>query len=232
MADNGLTLAAQFALLQAERDRSWSPEALKVNSDQRRLLVERYGDVRRVSVGDLIDPFALIDAEGHEITFPALVANAPAVLIFFRFAGCPACNIVLPYYDRRLAPALAARGVSLVGISPQRPDRLVEIKTKHNLSFAIATDRGNGLARRLGLTYEFDEPSKQAAIARGQPIGEVTGTGTWELPMPAVIVVDQARRVRFADVSPDWLARTEAETIIAAFDDIAGTSSASARNAA
>jgi hypothetical protein len=34
--------------------------------------------------------------------------------------------------------------------------------------------------------------------------------------MPTVIVIDQKRVVRFADVHPDWLLRTEAEPILEA----------------
>ena len=36
--------------------------------------------------------------------------------------------------------------------------------------------------------------------------------------MPAVIVIDQEHSVRFADVSPDWLVRTEAAPVIAAVE--------------
>ncbi len=32
--------------------------------------------------------------------------------------------------------------------------------------------------------------------------------------MPAAIVIDRGRIIRFADVSPDWMVRTEADTII------------------
>ncbi len=53
-------------------------------------------------------------------------------------------------------------------------------------------------------------------MRKGRPIGEVTGTATWELPMPAAIVIDKQRVVQFAEVSPDWLVRTEAEPLIAA----------------
>jgi len=54
------------------------------------------------------------------------------------------------------------------------------------------------------------------ALARGSFIGDVTGTGTWELPQPAAIVIGQDRLVHFAEVSPDWMVRTEAEPILEA----------------
>jgi peroxiredoxin len=56
---------------------------------------------------------------------------------------------------------------------------------------------------------------------RGVVLGDVTGTGTWELPMPALIVVAQDRTVRFADISPDWLVRTEAAPVLEAVRAIA-----------
>jgi hypothetical protein len=53
-------------------------------------------------------------------------------------------------------------------------------------------------------------------LSRNSPIGDVTGTGTWELPKPTVLVIGTDRVVRFVDVSPDWLVRTEAGPILEA----------------
>jgi peroxiredoxin len=137
-------------------------------------------------------------------------------LLFFRFAGCPACNLALPYYQRQLYPGLRALGATLVAISPQVPERLVEIKQRHGLEFFVASDLGNALGRKFGITFTADQPSQQSILAKGVNLGEVTGTGTWELPMPAVIVIGQDRVVRFAEISPDWLVRTEAGPVLEA----------------
>ncbi len=200
--------------LEAFRVANWEPEALRVNVEQRRTLVETARGADVIKVGDTVGPFELHEVDGGTITLAGLTASGPAVLVFFRFAGCPTCNIVLPHYQRRLYPALEAWGVPLVAISPQRGDRLAEIKRQHDLRFAVATDAGNDLGRRFGILYSYDEPSRKAAIEKGAPIGDVTGTGTWELPMPTVIVIDAAHKVRYVDVSPDWLVRTEADPIL------------------
>lgn len=47
-------------------------------------------------------------------------------------------------------------------------------------------------------------------------IGELTGTQSWTLPQPTVIIADGDGRVRFVEVSPDWLKRTEADAILEA----------------
>ena len=52
-------------------------------------------------------------------------------------------------------------------------------------------------------------------------IGDTTGTGTWELPQPTVVIIDRDGVVAFADVSPDWLVRTEAEPILVAAKELA-----------
>jgi peroxiredoxin len=155
------------------------------------------------------------EVDGATLRLHDLAAVGPVVLIFFRFAGCPACNIALPYYRDHLAPGLRELGAALVALSPQVPGKLADIKHRHQLGFHVASDIDNALGRRFGILYTFDEASRHAALAKGNPIGEVTGTGTWELPQPAAIVIDGTRTVRFADVSPDWLVRTEAEDLLA-----------------
>src|SRR5205814_1607224 len=82
-------------------------------------------------------------------------------------------------------PALKALGATLTAVSPQVPERLADIKLRHDFDFKVATDRDNALGRRLGILFMADAASQAAARANGSFIGDVTGTGTWELPMPA-----------------------------------------------
>ncbi len=204
-----------LADLHAERVRTWEPAKLQVNIDQRRELVDAFDPATAIREGDFLPPFSLLDVEGGEITRETLLSDGAAVLIFFRFAGCPACNIALPYYQRNLWPALERAGIPLVAISPQVPDRLIDIKKRHGLDFAVASDPDNTLARRLGITYQANAASRSGGEGRGW-IGEIVGTGTWELPQPAVLLIDQDGVVAFADISPDWLVRTEAIEVVRA----------------
>ena len=159
-----------LAELHAERQRTWASEALQVNIDQRQRLVDEANPERFVKAGDIVEPFELLKVEGGSLDLDQLLSHGPAVLVFFRFAGCPACNIAIPYYERNLQPALKRRGVPLVAISPQVPERLKEIKDKHSLTLQVASDKDNVLGRRLGILYSFDEASRQAALAKGPGI--------------------------------------------------------------
>lgn len=213
------SLTKQFEQLHADRVRTWDPSKLAKNVDQRRRLVATFDPATVVKTGDKVAPFELVDSDNGTLTLDGLIAHGPAVLIFFRFAGCPACNLALPYYNRQLWPALAAAGIPLVAISPHLPEKgLGEIKERHNLGFTVATDRGNALGRAFGITFSRGE------VPEGQPtpgwIGDLTGTGTAEFPQPAVVIIDHDRKVRFASISPDWLVRTEAPEILEAVRQI------------
>ena len=48
----------------------------------------------------------------------------------------------------------------------------------------------------------------------GNDLGARLGTGKWELPYPSTVVVGQDGTVRFADIHPNWMIRTEAATVI------------------
>jgi peroxiredoxin len=211
------SVRAALGALQYERDHSWTPAQLDLNASQRRELVIGFDRSRAIKVGDPMPNFVLEAVDGTTIRLNNLIATDPAVLIFFRFAGCPACNVALPVYQRALWPTLRELGVPLVAISPQIPSKLSEIQQRHALDFTVATDRDNHLARQLGITFEANSATQQAATT---PLGEVTGTGTWELPFPTALVVDETGVVAWLDVTPDWMKRTEADAIIGAVRSI------------
>jgi FMN-dependent oxidoreductase (nitrilotriacetate monooxygenase family) len=215
VTDPSESLHQLFRDLHAQRIATMDPAKLKVNIDQRRTLVERAATTRFVQAGDKVAPFALREVDGEALTLDRLTAQGPVVLVFFRFEGCPACNIALPYYQRNLLPGLRKLGATLVAVSPQIPEKLVAIKRRHDLGFHVASD-ANELGRRFNILYTADEASQAQSRANGTSLGETTGTGTWELPQPTVVVIDRTRTVRFADVAPDWLRRTEAGPVLAA----------------
>jgi len=206
------TLAQRFADLQAERERTWTPQQLEKNASQRRILVERHDPSARPQAGDRIAPFTLIDAEGQVLDSEVLLQDGPAVLVFFRFGGCPACNIALPYYDETLWPVLHATGIPLIAVSAQTPvDR--GPAERHGLRFPTFSDPDYALARQLKITFL---PEDRPDVAPGQAwIGASLGTQSYEIDQPAVLVLNADHTIRFIDVSPDWLIRTDADAILA-----------------
>ena len=88
----------------------------------------------------------------------------------------------------------------------------------HNDHFHRWILRNLPARRRAALDVGCGRGELVAALA--PRFGEVIGTGTWELPQPTVLLIDTDGRVAFVEVSPDWLDRTEAGTLIDAVDRI------------
>lgn len=213
-------LVATLTAFQDNRTKTMDPAALAENIRQRGLARADYdaARARQVQVGQSAPDFTLLDVTGPRLSRDALLDEGPVALVFFRFEGCPVCNIALPWYDQNLRPALAERGIRLIAVSPQVPEKLGVIAPRHNLALTVASDPDNALARAFGLTFTPDAEAQALATAKGAPLPQVTGASTWELPMPAVVVIGTDGKVIFADITPDWLARTEADDVLAALD--------------
>jgi peroxiredoxin len=169
-----------------------------------------------VQVGDVLPDVTLPDAHGTSVSVSELVLDGPAVLVFYRGAWCPYCNVALKAYQDEVLPTLGALDVPLAAISPQGPDGSLTIAEKNALSFPVLTDDGSTYARRLGLVFALTDDVQAAQRAFGNDFEAINAGGEWELPMPTVLVIDGDRRVTFADVHPDYTTRTEPAAILAA----------------
>lgn len=220
------SLRELYGRLHEERLRTLPPEDVEANVRQRRELEDSYDPAGSPAVGSRLDNFVFTDVQGGDFSLDDVVANGPAVLVVFRFAGCPACNIALPYYQRNLWPRLEELEIPLVAISPQVPGPLGEIRSRHDLSFTVASDPDNRFSRYLGITYAPNATTRAYLERKGLDLSAVIGTSNDELPQATTIVIDRDRTVRFIDVTPDWLARTEAGPLLGAVDALVVATSA------
>jgi peroxiredoxin len=153
------------------------------------------------ATGTVVSDAALLDAHGGATTLYEVTAGRPAVVVFYRGAWCPYCNVALHTYSEQLLKPLAEHGVQLVAVSPQRPDGSLSMQEKHDLAFGVLTTSASqevlAAQRRLGLD-----------------LTEVNADGTAGLPMPTVVLIDADHRIRWIDVHPDYTTRTEVAEIL------------------
>ncbi|MGC8918183.1 redoxin domain-containing protein [Streptomyces sp. PG2] len=64
---------------------------------------------------------SLLDVRGRPVTLDQARAGRPAVVVFYRGAWCPYCNLALRTYQRELVAELDERGVVMIAVSPQKP---------------------------------------------------------------------------------------------------------------
>ena len=170
--------------------------------------------------GTLIPDAGLLDVHGSPTTLYAVTADRPTVLVFYRGAWCPYCNIALATYQQHLLPRLTARGIGLVAISPQAADGSLSMQEKHDLSFTVVSDPGNAIARGLGILTRPSDEARAAQLQLGLDLQTVNADGTAALPMPTVLILDPDLTVRWVDVHPDYTTRSESAEILQALDHL------------
>jgi peroxiredoxin len=158
----------------------------------------------------------LLDVAGQPTSLAQSLDGKPAVIVFYRGGWCPYCNIALRTYQAQLVPALTARGITLVAISPQTPDGSLSTKEAKELTFTVLSDPGNKIARQLGILTGPSDGARAAQLQLGLDLAQVNADGTTGLPMPTVIIADAAGVICWIDVHRDYTTRTEPGQILQA----------------
>ena len=174
-----------------------------------------------IEVGATLPDAELIDPHGATTTLYEALGDQVAVLVFYRGAWCPYCNIALNTYQAELVPELARRGVALVAISPQAPDGSLSTQEKNELTFTVLSDPANQVAKTVGILTAPSAEARAAQLELGLDLTAVNADGTTGLPMPTTIIVDADHVVRWIDVHPDYTTRSEPDQILAALDAVA-----------
>lgn len=210
------TIADQVVALQEHLSRQAPAEVLsRFASEQADL------DVAGVPAG-VAEPGAampdgkLLDSRGEATTLEQARDGRPAVVVFYRGAWCPFCNIALRTYQEQLVPALTSRGVDLIAISPQKPDGSLTAKESNDLTFTVLSDPGNQIAGELGILTRPTEGARQSQRKLGLDLPSNNADGTDTLTMPTVVVLDADGTVRWIDVHPNYTTRTEPSAVLAA----------------
>jgi peroxiredoxin len=184
---------------------------------QERATFAALGAPAAATAGMTLPDAPLLDVDGRETTLAAQLHGAPAVVVFYRGAWCPYCNITLKTYQTQLVPALRELGIALVAISPQKPDGSLTMAQKNELTFAVLSDPGNQLARKLGiLSHPRSDEAAAASQALGGDIAATNIDGTADVPMPTAMLVNAAGTIAWIDVHADYATRTEVAEILAA----------------
>ncbi len=168
-----------------------------------------------LKVGEKAPDFELPDPTGKRVKLSALLANGPVVLNFYRGEWCPYCNLEIRALQQ-LLPEFQQAGAQVVAISPELPNNSLTMQEKHELSFPVLSDVGNGVARDYGLVFSLDASLRPLYQGFGIDIPAHNGDESYDLPVPATYVVDATGTVRYAYANADYTLRAEPAEVLAA----------------
>lgn len=164
----------------------------------------------------------LVRADGKPTNLAELRDGRPAVVVFYRGAWCPYCNVALRTYQAQLTGPLAERGAVLIAVSPQKPDGSLTMQESNELGYAVVSDPGNQIAGQLGILTAPSIETAKAQASLGLDLATVNADGTNTLLMPTVAIVDAAGILAWIDVHPNYATRTEPAEILRALAPVIG----------
>lgn len=168
---------------------------------------------RALQVGDHIPEGLLKDSTGNTVSLQSLHTSEFLVLNFYRGGWCPYCNMELRAYES-LKDEFAALGVNIVAISAEVTALAAQTTTKNAISFPILTDTNAALMKRIGIVFQLDEATKREYGNFGVHLDKIQGNDEFELPVPAVYVVNRAMEIVFCHFEEDYMTRLEPSELL------------------
>lgn len=167
-------------------------------------------------VGTPAPDFALPNAFGRSVRLSELTARGPVVLVFYRGAWCPYCNLQLRGLQQIL-PYIENAGAELVAVTPQKPDKSREQVEADGYPFEVLSDLDDRVMKAYDLYFEV--PAPVAALYRDKldlDLTQYNGEGRTALPVPATFVIDRHGVIRAAFADTDYRKRPEPAAILGA----------------
>ncbi|ORY16369.1 thioredoxin-like protein [Clohesyomyces aquaticus] len=176
-------------------------------------VIASYDSSKSPKPGSKLPSFKLTNALGSEVSSDDIIAQGPVLITFYRGSWCPFCNIALRGLQKVL-PEFEVKGVQLVAISPELPDTSLNTVEKNTLRFEVLSDVGNKFARELGIVWSMPEYLRPIFGNFGHDLAQRNGDDSFEVPLPASILVDKEGTIRNVFLDPDYTRRLEPATAL------------------
>lgn len=161
-----------------------------------------------LQVGDYVPNMNLLDNSGDSSLLSDLIEQKFLILNFYRGGWCPYCNMELREYER-LREAFNELNADIVGISAEISELANATTNKNALSFPVLTDVDAQLMKAIGIVFKLDEASKKEFENFGMDFTKIHGNNNFELPVPAVYIINKKMEVVFAHFEEDYMTRIE-----------------------
>lgn len=165
-------------------------------------------------VGVRAPDFLLPNARGDFKRLSSLLEDGPVILVFYRGAWCPYCNLQLRGLKQSL-PAFEKYGAQLIAVTPQQPDKSLAQVEKDGYPFEILSDLDSRVMTAYNLMFEVPEEISELYKDRfSLDLAEYNGKGRYVLPVPATFVIDQTGTIQAAFVDTDYRQRVEPKQVL------------------
>jgi len=166
-----------------------------------------------IKVGEKAPDFVLNNALGKPVSLKDKLKQGPVVLVFYRGAWCPFCNMHLHVLQESL-PEFKEYGAQLITITPQTPDKSVEQFKQKGYPFEVLSDLDSKVMKDYRLYFELPDDLVAVYKKHGLDIEAFNGKDRNVLPVPGSFVIDSDGVVRAMHADTDYKQRMEPTAII------------------
>lgn len=164
--------------------------------------------------------FTLTNAFGKPVSLQQKLANGPVVLVFYRGAWCPFCNLHLRALQQAV-PEMKKYQAELILVTPQKPDKSAEQIKKDQYTFEVLSDLDSQVMKDYKLYFELPEKLNAVYIKHGLDVESFNGKGRAVLPVPGAYIIDQKGVIVLSQADADYKKRIEPSEIIKTLKSIA-----------
>lgn len=172
-----------------------------------------------LKIGEKAPDFTLPNAFGKSVSLYEELKKGPVVLVFYRGAWCPFCNLHLKVL-KQAQPEFERYGAQLITVTPQKPDRSAGQIKKSNYTFEVLSDLDSSVMKGYKLFFKMDADLNKLYLKLGLDIAAYNGPGRTELPVPGSFVIDREGIVRAMHADTDYKQRMEPADIIKALQKL------------
>jgi peroxiredoxin len=197
-----------------------SKEAMKKMAPEDLAIMKKAGDdLARtmpkpgLNIGDKAPDFSLPDPDGNLVTLSDSLEKGHVVLVFYRGAWCPFCNMHLAVLNQSLAE-IKRNGGQLLTVTPQKPDKSAAQIKKAGYPFPVLSDLDSSVMKAYNLYFEMDPQLVSVYNKLKLDIAEYNGEGRYVLPVPGTFIIDKNGIIRAQHATTDYKERMEPADII------------------
>lgn len=166
-------------------------------------------DICPLLVGETLPQTTLKNVHGIDVNLQDSLKQKPSVLVFYRGGWCPYCNMQLSGLAQ-IEKEVIELGYQILAISPDDFKNLQGTQDKDSIGYQLYSDSGAIFCQAIGIAFGTPPLMKGYANSKGQK-----GKMSKLLPVPTVMVVDQAGKILFEYINPNYKQRLSGEMLLA-----------------
>jgi len=165
-------------------------------------------------VGTIAPDFTGETYRGNAVRLSDLYRNGPVVLIFYRGAWCPYCNLHLRAFQQRFND-FKALGATILVVSVDKPEYSTKTVQDDALGFKVISDPGTEILEKYNVIYHVsDELAEKYLNEYKIDLEKHSGRKDHVIAIPATYVIDKTGKIVFGYANEDYKVRTEPQEIL------------------